>query len=112
MASIRLQFAGEDIEQCRLSRAVRTNDGEELPLRDRQIDAAQSAVFQRGAFVEGDFDILDPNHLPARLARFEKENLRPGANKAIATRTAVTTFTSDAVRPMASELSASAIASR
>jgi len=56
---------GNDIERGRLAGPVRADDGQELPLRHAQADAAQGAGFQRRAGVEGDMDVVKPDHCRA-----------------------------------------------
>ena len=81
------------------------------PAAMAMIDILQRAIFERRAPVEDDAKILDADHLrPPALSA--KADLRTGSHSAIATSTAVTTLTSDAVRPIAPVLSASASAMR
>ena len=81
------------------------------PARDGDVDIVQSAVLEGGTPVKDDAKILAADHLrpPALLA---KADLRTGSQSAIATSTAVTTLTSDAVSPIAPVLRARASAMR
>ena len=79
------------------------------PFGTDEIDSAQRRHFERRALVEGDRDAFQDDHAAAfRLP----SDLPIGANSASATKIAVTRFTSEALRPRKSVLSANAIAMR
>src|SRR5690625_3782480 len=95
-------FSGQHIEQCRLAGAVTSDDGDELTLFDGQFDPFEHVVFQWRARVESPVNIVEFDHA-ARLLR-----LKRGSTRAKPTSKAVTRLRSWALRPIKSELSATA----
>ncbi len=104
--------AGYDVEAGGLAGTIGADDRQELAFRHFQIDATQRARFQRCTLVEGDVDVFQQNHRLLPLRNIDRTFPDCCRISAMMTSSAVTSWTSDAWKPMKSAFSARATARR